>query len=104
MATQIYAPPSNNDTLGVYEIFKYVNTVSDGIFFVGLAFVIWIIIFVSTKNYSSSRAFTFASFVSFILTLVLTVIDLISPKIMYLFVLLLAGGAMWMKLEAQSLG
>lgn len=103
MATQIYTPPNQTDTLGIYEIYKYANTISEGILSVSFIFVIWIIIFVATKNYSTSRAFTFASFICFILGLILTVIDLLSPKIMYLFLFLLAGGAVWIKLEAQSI-
>lgn len=103
MPTQIYTPPTNNDTLGVYEIFRYVNNTSEGYFFMAMTFVIWVIIFVAMKSYSTSRAFTFASFVSFILTMVLSVIGLIAPKITYLFIFLLAGGILWMKLEAQGI-
>jgi len=102
MATQIYAPPTNNDTLGIYEIFRYTNTLSEGLLSVSFMFLLWIIIFVATKNYSTSRAFTMASFVSFILSMVLSVIDLISPKIMYLFLFMLASGVLWMKLESPS--
>lgn len=103
MPTQIYTPPTNNDTLGLYEIYKYTNNLSEGILSVSFMFVVWIIVFVATKNFSTSRAFTIASFICFILTMILSVIDLISPKIMYLFLFLLAGGALWIKLEAQSL-
>lgn len=101
--TQVYTPPNNNDTLGIYEIFRYANNVSEGIFFTAISFVVWIIIFVATKNFSTSRAFTMASFISFILTMVLSVIDLITPRIMYLFLFMTAAGALWIKLESQAI-
>lgn len=101
MPTQVYTPPSNNDTLGIHEIMNYVNTVSDGFFFYALLFAIWIIVFITGKSFSSSRAFTFASFLCFILSMILTVVDLIAPRVMYLFIFLMAGGVLWMKLEAQ---
>lgn len=103
MPTQVYTPPTNNDTLGIYEIYKYANGVAEGILSVSFMFVVWIIVFVATKNYSTSRGFTLASFICFILSMIFSVIDLISPKIMYLFLFFLAGGALWIKLEAQSL-
>lgn len=100
--TQIYTPPTANDTLGLYEIFKYVNNTSEGLLFVSLLFVIWIITFVATKSYSASRAWTFASFLCFILSLILSVIGIIAPKFMYLYLILTGVGAVWLKLEAEG--
>jgi len=94
-----YIEPTGNDTRGLYEFFAYTNTVSDGIMFPIIMLVIWIIMFIATKRYSVSRAWTMASFFSFILSVPLMVMGMLAPKFMYLIILLLAVGVVWMKLE-----
>lgn len=95
----IYTPPTNNDTVGIYEFFSYVNNISEGIFFTMLLFIIFIVVFIATKQFTASRALTYSSFVSVILGIPLAVLGLIGPKFMYLFIILLGVGVVWMKLE-----
>ena len=97
--TQYYAPPNATDSQGIFEFFRYVNTTADGGFFLIMTFVIWIIIFIATKQYSSDRAFTYASFVCMVLTILLAVMNLINPQFMYLYIILTAVGVVWLKLS-----
>ena len=96
---ELYAPPNATDSGGFLEISRYVNNAVDGYLFTSMMFVIWIVIFTATKQYSSSKAFTFASFVCMVLSIVLATLNLLSPRLMYLFVVLTAAGALWIKLD-----
>jgi len=96
-----YPTPTNNDTQGIYEYFNYVNNVADGLFFPVIIFVIWFISFFAIKQYSTSRAWTFASFFCSILAMTLTVLNLINSKFMYAFFIATVIGFVWLKLESQ---
>lgn len=97
-----YATPDVNDTKGIYEISNYLNTVSDGVLFPGLVGAIWFIIFISLLRLSPSRAFTTASFICSIIAMLLTILGLFSDRIMYLLFVLVAVGAVWIKLENKG--
>ncbi len=94
-----YTPATINDTKGIFEFFSFVNTTADGAFFVVILFVIWIIGFLAIKQYSTPKAWTFASFFCAILSILLAVLNLIAPKFMYIFLILLGIGLVWLKLE-----
>jgi hypothetical protein len=100
MPTQYYTPPTGNETQGTYEFFKFIGvSASDGILFPAILLVIWVVSFMALKSYSTARAWTFASFFCSILSIMLAVLDLISPKFMYLPIILTAIGFVWLKLE-----
>lgn len=95
-----YTEPTGNDTKGVFEFFNYVNaTATGGLFFPVIIFVIWIISFLAIKQYSTSRAWTFASFFCSVLSIILAVMNLIAPVFMYFFIIFTAIGLVWLKLE-----
>ena len=94
-----YTPAAGNDTSGIYEFFRFVNITSDGLFFTVILFVIWIVAFLAIKQYSTPKAWTSASFLCAILSILLTVVDLVAPKFMYIFLILTAIGLVWLKLE-----
>lgn len=94
-----YPTPTGNDTRGLFEFFAYTNTVSDGLMFPVIMLVIWVIMFIATKRYSVSRAWTMSSFFCFILSVPLVVMGMFSPKYMYLLILLLAVGVVWLKMK-----
>lgn len=96
-----YTTPTVNDTKGFYEFFNYVNTTADGMFFPMLMGIIWCILFVTGKAFVSNRAFMFASFMCSILGIILAVLDLISPLLMYFFIIMTALGVLWIKLSEQ---
>jgi len=100
MMAQYYATPTSNDTAGLYEFFGWVNRVpSEGILFPILLLVIWIVSFLALKQYSTARAWTFASFFCAVLSIILAVMDYINPKFMYLCIILTLIGFIWLKLE-----
>jgi len=97
-----YAVPTGNETAGLYEIFRFINTTAtQGYFWISMLFVIWITAFIGLKQYSSSRAWTFASFMCTILSIFMAVIDYVAPNWMYLFIFLTLIGFVWLKLEAE---
>ncbi len=97
-----FTEPTGNDTKGFYELFKYVgNTATEGLFWAVMLLVIWVISFFAMKGYSTSRAWTFASFFCSILAIFLSVMDYLAPKWMYLSIFLTLIGFIWLKLEAE---
>ena len=97
-----YTLPTGNDTLGMYETYKYVGTTAtDGLFWPVMLWVIWIVAFLALKNYSTSRAWTFASFFCAFLGIIMAVLDYMSPRWMYMFIFLTLIGFVWLKLEAE---
>ena len=98
-----YTPANSTDVGGFYELFRYVNTVSGGNFAL-LAFMLplWVITFVAVKQYSTSRAWTTASFICMAVGMILSVLGLLSPKFTYLMIIFTAVGAVWIKLEAKG--
>jgi hypothetical protein len=94
-----YTEPTANDTLGIYEFFNYVNVVSGGLFFPVILMVIWVVTFIALKGYTTSRAWTGASFLVSILSVPLAIMKLIAPRYMYLSFMFLAGGILWMKID-----
>lgn len=96
---EYYAPPNSSDTLGFFELARYTNTATDGLMFPVILMVIFVVVFVATKQFSTAKAFTFASFVCVVASLPLALLDVMSPRFMYLFGILLATGAVWLKLD-----
>ena len=95
-----YDVPTGNETQGFYEIFQFIgNNTTDGLFFPSILLVIWIVAFMGTKQFSSSRAFTFASFFCAMLSIIMGVLDLINPRYMYLCMILTLIGFVWLKLD-----
>lgn len=94
-----YPEATINDTKGFTEFFKYVNVVSDGLFFPLSLLSIWVIIFFAFKNFGSSRSWTTASAICAFLSIPLAVAGLMAPRFMYLCIFLFAMGVVWLKLE-----
>ena len=98
-----YNVPTGNETNGLYELFKFIGvTATGGLFWPVMLLVIWIVGFMAMKQYSTSRAWTFASFFCAILGIMLGVMDYISPKWMYLCIFLTVIGFVWLKLETNE--
>jgi hypothetical protein len=99
-ATDYYIVPTGNETAGFYEMFKYIGgDASGGLFWGVMLMVIWVVTFLGLKGYSTSRAWTFASFFCTILGMFMAVMDYLSPKWMYLTIFLFVVGLVWLKLE-----
>ena len=101
-STDYFVQRTGNQTNGFYEIFKYIGGVpTNGLFWSVMLLVIWVIAFLGLKQYSTSRAWTFASFFCSILAIPMAVLDYISPRWMYLCIFLTLIGFVWLKLEAE---
>jgi prepilin signal peptidase PulO-like enzyme (type II secretory pathway) len=100
--TDYYVTPTGNETAGFYEIFGFVGrSATAGLFWPIMLLVVWVVSFMGLKQYSTSRAWTFASFFCAVLSILLAVLDYISPKFMYLPIMLTLIGFVWLKLEAE---
>jgi hypothetical protein len=95
---QWYAYPNATDSESFFTLFRYVNTGVDGVFATGILFVIWAIAILAGKQFGTEKAFTYASFLAFVLALPLAVFGFINPSFMYLFAIFTAVGAVWIKL------
>ena len=96
--------PNINDSISLYSFFLYINNGTGGIFFPLILGAIWVIIFISSLANtrmmgSASRAWTFASFFCGILSVMLTILNLLNKRYMYLLVLMFGFGLVWMILQ-----
>jgi len=101
-ATDYYQVPTGNQTNGFYELFRYIgDTATGGLFWAIMLLVIWVVAFMAIKQYSTSRAWTYASFFCAILGMFLSVMNYLAPKWMYLAIFMTLIGFVWLKLEAE---
>ena len=97
-----FTTPTVNETKGFYELFQFIGiSATEGLFWPVMLLVIWVVSFMAFKNYSTSRAWTFASFFCSVLGIILAVLDYMSPNWMYLCIFLTLVGFVWLKLEAE---
>lgn len=83
--------PDNNIT-NIVELIDYVNEITNvggtGFFGVGILIIIFFVGFLSTKAYSFSRSFGFASFLTLITGLFLRFLDLINDAVFFLTIVI----------------
>lgn len=95
-----YNTTLTNESLDIYGIFKLVGSEpTGGLFWAVILLVIWVISFMALKQYSTSRAWTFASFFCSILSIFLVLMEYLAPKWMYFVIILTLIGFVWLKLE-----
>ena len=100
--TDYYIQPTGNETGGLFEISKYVGlSATAGLFWPIMLLVIWVVSFLGFKQYSTSRAWTFASFFCSMLGIFLAVLNLMAPVWMYLSIFMMLMCLVWLKLEAN---
>lgn len=101
----MYAPPSGNIT-STADIFMWINSVTEYWFFSGLILAVYFIIFIKLlySTQDVGKAFTAASFICMIMTVLLRITNLISTTFMTLFIVLTAMGAVWMHMENAKYG
>ena len=97
-----FTTPTANETKGFYELFQFIGiSATEGLFWPVMLLVIWVVSFMAFKNYSTSRAWTFASFFCSVLGIIMAVLDYMSPNWMYLTIFMTLVGFVWLKLEAE---
>ena len=97
-----YDLPTNETSAGILNVFQYVQSVSDGWFFILILFAIFIIVFIALKDYTSSRAFAGAAFLNMILSVMMRTLGLITNQWMYLSIVLVAIAAVWLHFDNSS--
>ena len=53
--TDIYAQPNMSDSKGFFELFRYINTTANDLFFPVILLVIWMISFISLLGSGSGK-------------------------------------------------
>ena len=97
-----YDLPTNETSEGILSLFQYVQTVSNGMFFILILFALFVITFIALKNYTSSRAFTGATFLNMILSVIMGTLGLIDTQWIYLSIVLVAIAAVWLHFDNSS--
>jgi cell division protein FtsW (lipid II flippase) len=95
-----YSTPTSQDLGDLFSLWAWVNTVSNGIFSAMILLVIFMVIFLGGLMTGSraNRTWTFASFICLIISILMAVTNLLNKNYLYLCILLLAGGLVWIKL------
>jgi len=107
--TSWYAYPNSTDSLGTYEIFNYINNVSNGLFFPVILLTIWFVVFIAGFNVggrtssSAAKAWTFSCFITSVFSILLSIMNFLNPKFMYLSFILLAVGLLWLKISSPTI-
>ena len=100
-----YPLPTNatENITGIYTMVKYINNdVSGGVFALMILLAIFIIIFIALKNFRTSRAFVTAAFINMILAIIMRTLQLISNVWMYLSIILVGVGVIWLHSDNAS--
>ncbi|WP_298753572.1 hypothetical protein [uncultured Arcobacter sp.] len=85
---------------GIYTYFKWVQETSAGQFFLWILFGLFILFYLSIKQYTSNgRAFLASSFFCMAISAILTVLQLLNSMYAYAFILLTGIGVVWSYLE-----
>jgi len=88
---------------GIYSFFKYIQIdLTDSWFFLLILLAMFIIVFISLKAYSSSRAFAGASWLTMILSIILRTVGFIDNKWMYLSIILVGISVIWLHIEGKK--
>ena len=97
-----YTLPTGNQTADLFGMFKFIGeTPTGGLFWAVMLLVIWVVPFMALKQYSTSRAWTFASFFCSILSIFLAIMNYLAPKWMYFTIFMTLIGFAWLKLESN---
>ena len=96
-----YNTMNSTDGTNLYSLFKFVNNSIGGTFMPIMLLVIWMIAFIGSisEGRQASRAFIFASFLSAILSIILTLIGMLNRQYMYILFLMVGAGLIWDKLQ-----
>ena len=95
-------PTTLGNQTNVYSLFKFVNDGVGGVFMPFMLLGIWFIAFIGaiSEGRQASRSFIFASFVSSILAILLSLIGMLNSQYMYFSFLMVAIGVVWFSLES----
>jgi len=94
---------ATNNITGMYSFFQYVNNdITNGLFFLLILAALFIITFISLKDYRAAQAFTMAAFMNFVFSLILRILGFIQNKWIYLAAIILAFAVVWLHTDNQG--
>jgi len=89
-------PYPDNSIIGFVAFLQYVNLLCKGLLGAGMLIIIGFVAFFATKDYTTDRAFGFASFITLISAILLRFIDLINDGILLLVIVLFIGSLIYL--------
>jgi len=92
---QPFPMPSDNMT-GIFDLFGYANTLTDGFLGTGILIAVAVVAFLTTKMFSTEKAFGFAGFLSLLVAILLRFMDLISDTVLYITIIAFVGILVWL--------
>jgi hypothetical protein len=104
---QTYVLPTNasQNITGMSTLFHYVNTdLSGGLLALMLMLGIFVVIFIALKDYRAANAFLVASFFNVIISIFFRVLGEINNKWMYLSIILVGFGLVWVHIDNKKSG
>lgn len=94
--TQVYAMPNVTATDGLLGWMSYINNVADGFFFPMIMMVVLTVLTIIFMNREPFyKATMYSSFVCFVLSGILAVLDLIAPSFVYTMIIILGISVAW---------
>lgn len=89
-----FAYPSNMTS--VVDLLRYSDGLTGGYFGVIILIMVAIVSFISSKSYSSEKAFGFSGFLTLLVAIILRFMNMISDTALYTVVALFVGVVIWM--------
>jgi hypothetical protein len=93
MAVPFSYPPENMTS--ILDLFSHANTLTDGFLGVGILIAIAIIAFITTKAFSTEKAFGFSGFLSLLVAILLRFMGLINNTVLYITIIAFVGIMIW---------
>lgn len=92
---------ANESITGLFTLFKWIQEpgVSGGIFIPYVLMGVWVIALLLSKAYQNSKAFTGASFLLMVVSIIFRVLGFLSNKWMYFSIIMTAIGTVWMRID-----
>jgi len=100
-----YEYPNATDSESFGNVMGYINRTADGLFFPIILLVIWFISFITILSNEgqgragAAKAFTFSSFLTSILSMMLVLLNFMAVKFLYMQFIFVAVGVIWLKME-----
>ena len=92
----------NESIQGMVGFMQYTNTLVNGWLGPGMLIMIGLVSFLATKNFTTDRAFGFASFITMIAALFLRFMDLINDGILYMVAVIFIASLIFLMRERDT--
>jgi len=83
-------------------LMEYNNMVTDGMFSLWIILGVWMVMFLATANRPKPVALTFASFVTCVITVLLSVLGLVSGDVVAVMAIITVGSFAYLTLQPKG--